>query len=190
MATNILSNDKGMTLSPQDKEAFLGLIDDAKNLKRAAKLSFFEFVKDDIISFIKGTGGEVQSWVNVVGGAHVPVDVIDTSGNVVFTVPAILQRLPTAMPNGQTETIAEASRRATEIGKGNPVAARNVLVNSFVTNDHTFKPRSDVIKQWNVILERYGEELIEYEADEITATNADTKSNIDDVFDEGEMELA
>ncbi|BAS05016.1 hypothetical protein [Ralstonia phage RSF1] len=101
-----------------------------------------------------------QTWLEkVAGGEKVSVDIVDTQGNVLFTVPPLFDTsiLEQAKPGGESMTLIE--RHYSRL-KEFDAAGSQVFLNRKLSGLHIKdKPTEQVyenIRIWNAIFERYG----------------------------------
>jgi hypothetical protein len=102
-------------------------------------------------------------WINVAGNPYRPVNVVDTQGKVLFTVPALLDRRAispsTQTERGTTSSISHVVASASQYSAMSPIAGANYLSKELTRRALIMKVPTQVLtdlKTWNEIFVRYG----------------------------------
>lgn len=70
---------------------------------RVPEADFVKYILPLLVNIEGRKNLDLTNWIDLAGHPNRPIDVINTSGEVMFTVPAVLSRLPTEMPSIQRE---------------------------------------------------------------------------------------
>lgn len=95
-------------------------------------------------------------WLDLAGTAHRPIDVIDTSGNILFRVPPLLRSIPTTTADSPRSSMYQILHTAELKLAQHPVVGATYLKHSLESKNFNQKIDYDNIVAWNNILIRYG----------------------------------
>lgn len=103
---------------------------------------------------------DISMWLDVAGHPHAPVDVVDTTGKVLFRVPPLLQDVDFVdFPAGHS--LYDVVKSAQEQSRIHPRFGIEIMEKGLANRLEIPKSRLETIAQFNSIFERYGVEKIE-----------------------------
>lgn len=149
-------------------------------------LKFFVTKCLPILAGSKSGENQLNEWLNVSGSVYNQVDVIDESGNVIYTVPALMGRYITRTSiKGPTITaVSEQTQLKANILNSLGVKYFQNNIYGLLTED---KIDLSAVHSWNKILKENGYEVISTDIP-TQEDNNQPNDNLVDVFDDDELE--
>ena len=139
-------------------------------------------------------------WINFAGNSFKPVDVIDTQGNVLFTVPAISDRTGVSPvkndPNVMNSRIRSVVKNAEMLSHVSPRDGQRYLADQLMRRTMIQQNIPTIlsnVKIWNDIFKRYGRPpILELEENTQTPNDVEGQTNTSQTqgLDEGDWEPA
>lgn len=156
-----------------------------------ARISEAQFVNVLLPTLTDKSGrADLRVWQDLAGTAMRPIDVVDPAGNVLFRVPSLLRRLETG--RGSTDPKQSYSRIVAEAKlhlDRHPVLGATFLEQSLGRMAKGGSIDYETARQWNMILARYGKELLPIEMPATETTSQDTKKDVGNLFSDEEEAL-
>jgi len=135
----------------------------------------------------------MNTWLDKVSGdPKNPVDIIDNEGNVIFTVPPILDQSVIEQSNPQSRSMTVIERQYSRLKEISAVASQMYLEKTLTGIHVKDKPTEEVynnIRVWNDILKRYGKEDKIVNIIPIEEVNKHAPTHIEDKTDISDYEL-
>lgn len=131
---------------------------------------------------------DFQMWVNnVAGGEFKEVDIVDTAGKVLFTVPALFDRTTINSITGDGPSIAHVIVTAGQYSRIHPRQGAMYLAKELDARATILKLPANMLKHldiWNSIFKRYNRpEIMEHKSDADIAVTGDTGKYTEEDFE-------
>ena len=141
------------------------------------------FVKRYLPMLANKTGDtNLSEWISIAGHVYAEVHVVDTSGNILFTVPSILKRMKTKEHKYANHSVKEIIETSKLHSVNSPIMGERMLEAGLMT---TLPEQSESMsddERWNAILTRYGYSVTQ--SDKKSETVVSDKPSDDKQFDE------
>ncbi len=126
------------------------------------------------------------NWIGIAGSPMLPVDIIDSKDNVLFTVPPLMSSDFVGLGSQRAgRTFNSIFKEAKEQASRVPVLGQVIIANEGSKKIKEMKPSLDNedVKQWESIMKRYNIELPTYDSEGKVVKNKKSDGSDDLVFD-------
>lgn len=162
----------------------LGVLDALENLREEmiARLPENIFVNKFLPLFAsEAENVDISEWLNVSVNTYLPVDVINTKGEVLYRVPPLTRELPTKLSRRGQDSVYEMMETVAKKSSVNPNLGNNYLDRQLDLRIARLGVTPEEVVIWNDIFTRYGYKPIA----EINGVEVSDSSEKEDLFSDG-----
>jgi hypothetical protein len=143
---------------------------------------FHEYILPLLVSKVDNPDERVDLtvWQDLAGSLNRPIDVIDSSGNVIFRCPALMRTLPTNTHRNPRESLSEIVANAKVREHQFPGMGRTFFANAVEDKIPTQELNVAPLLMLNKIFAYYGLPLIKVAEDKVLDVEAEERSSIFD----------